>query len=138
MKYSFDYTGEFKEAVELFYTDTDTDGKQTDCPFVWADAKQQLPVLNMEKLELFDKIFREMNCAARVNGAAIEASIDEDELVGTIRLTCSEFDIILGDEDVIRRALVGALKKADVVVIRSVENKVVIIMTVNLKKYLTD
>lgn len=75
-----------------------------------ADAKQQLPILNVEKLKLFDEIFRLLNCAARVHGATIDALIDENELVGKIRLKCAEFDMILEDEDVIRRALVFALK----------------------------
>ena len=55
-----------------------------------------------------------------------------------IRLKCAEFDIILGDEDVIRRALVFALKKSDTVVVQSVEGKVAVTITVSLKKYLTN
>ena len=107
-------------------------------PFILADAKQQLPILNVEKLKLFDEIFRLLNCAARVHGATIDALIDENELVGKIRLKCAEFDIILGDEDVIRRALVFALKKSDTVVVQSVEGKVAVTITVSLKKYLTN
>ena len=43
-----------------------------------------------------------------------------------------------GDEDVTRRALVFALKKADAAVIQSVEGKVAVAITVSLKKYLTN
>ena len=74
----------------------------------------------------------------RVHGATMDVLIDENQLVGKIRLKCAEFDIILGDEDVTRRALVFALKKADAAVIQSVEGKVAVAITVSLKKYLTN
>lgn len=136
MKYTFDYSGEFNESVKLF--DTETDEMQIEYPFILADAKQQLPILSVEKLKLFDEIFGLLNCAARVHGATMDALIDENQLVGKIRLKCAEFDIILGDEDVTRRALVFALKKADAAVIQSVEGKVAVAITVSLKKYLTN
>ena len=136
MKYTFDYSGEFNESIKLF--DTETDEIQIEYPFTLADAKQQLPILNVEKLKLFDEIFRLLNCAARVHGATIDVLIDENEFVGKIRLKCAEFNIILGDEDVIRRALVFALKKSDTVVVQSVEDRVAVTITVSLKKYLTN
>lgn len=136
MKYTFDYSGEFNESVKLF--DTETDEMQIEYPFILADAKQQLPILSVEKLKLFDEIFGLLNCAARVHGATMDVLIDENQLVGKIRLKCAEFDIILGDEDVTRRALVFALKKADAAVIQSVEGKVAVAITVSLKKYLTN
>lgn len=136
MKYTFDYSGEFNESVKLF--DTETDEIQIEYPFILADAKQQLPTLSVEKLKLFDEIFGLLNCAARVHGATMDVLIDENQLVGKIRLKCAEFDIILGDEDVTRRALVFALKKADAAVIQSVEGKVAVAITVSLKKYLTN
>lgn len=136
MKYTFDYSGEFNESVKLF--DTETDEIQIEYPFILADAKQQLPILSVEKLKLFDEIFGLLNCAARVHGATMDVLIDENQLVGKIRLKCAEFDIILGDEDVTRRALVFALKKADAAVIQSVEGKVAVAITVSLKKYLTN
>lgn len=136
MKYTFDYSGEFNESVKLF--DTETDKIQIEYPFILADAKQQLPTLSVEKLKLFDEIFGLLNCAARVHGATMDVLIDENQLVGKIRLKCAEFDIILGDEDVTRRALVFALKKADAAVIQSVEGKVAVAITVSLKKYLTN
>ena len=136
MKYTFDYSGEFNESIKLF--DTETDEIQIEYPFTLADAKQQSPILNVEKLKLFDEIFRLLNCAARVHGATIDVLIDENEFVGKIRLKCAEFNIILGDEDVIRRALAFALKKSDTVVVQSVEDKVAVTITVSLKKYLTN
>lgn len=136
MKYTFDYSGEFNESIKLF--DTETDEIQIEYPFILADAKQQLPILSVEKLKLFDEIFGLLNCAARVHGATMDVLIDENQLVGKIRLKCAEFDIILGDEDVTRRALVFALKKADAAVIQSVEGKVAVAITVSLKKYLTN
>ncbi len=133
MKYTFDYSGEFNESIKLF--DTETDEIQIEYPFILADAKQQLPILSVK---LFDEIFGLLNCAARVHGATMDVLIDENQLVGKIRLKCAEFDIILGDEDVTRRALVFALKKADAAVIQSVEGKVAVAITVSLKKYLTN
>ncbi len=133
MKYTFDYSGEFNESIKLF--DTETDDIQIEYPFILADAKQQLPILSVK---LFDEIFGLLNCAARVHGATMDVLIDENQLVGKIRLKCAEFDIILGDEDVTRRALVFALKKADAAVIQSVEGKVAVAITVSLKKYLTN
>ena len=136
MKYTFDYSGEFNEAIGLF--NTDTNEIQVEYQFNWSDTKQQLPVLDIEKLKLFDKMFQLLNYAAKISGATIEVSIDENELVGQIVMKCVDYYIILDGDDGTRRALVFALEKADTAVIRSVGRKVVIDITVSLKKYLTN
>ena len=85
---------------------------------------------------MFDEMFKLLNCAAKVRGAIIDVSIDENELVGQIMLACTDYYIILDADDATRRALVFALEKA--AVIKAIQGKVVIDMTLSLKKYLTN
>ncbi len=136
MKYTFDYSCEFNESLKCF--DTGGHERLMKHPLDFIDTKFQISVLDNEKLELFNDMFKLLNCAAKISGATIEMSIDEKELVGQIVLKCTEYYIILDGDDATRRALVFALEKADTAVIRNVGNKVVIDMNVSLKKYLTN
>ena len=77
--------------------------------------------------------------AARIGFPAEFAVVgDENELVGQIMLACTDYYIILDADDATRRALVFALEKADTAVIKAIQGKVVIDMTLSLKKYLTN
>ncbi len=136
MKYTFDYSGEFNESLKCF--DTEEHERLMEHPLDFIDTKFQISVLDNEKLELFNDMFKLLNCAAKISGATIEMSIDENELVGQIILTCTEYYIILDGDDATRRALVFALEKADTAVIKNIDGKVVIDVKKSLKKYLTN
>lgn len=107
-------------------------------PLDWFDIKSPISILDNNKLKLFDEMFKLLNYAAKISGATIEVSIDENELVGQIMITCTDYYIILDSDDATRCALVFALEKADTAVIKAIDGKVVIDITVSLKKYLTN
>ena len=136
MKHTFDYSGEFNEAIQCF--DTETQGRFIEHPLDWFDIKSPISILDNNKLKLFDEMFKLLNNAEKISGATIEVSIDENELVGQIMITCTDYYIILDSDDATRCALVFALEKADTAVIKAIDGKVVIDITVSLKKYLTN
>lgn len=136
MKHTFDYSGEFNEAIQCF--DTEPPRRFMGHPLDLFDIKSPISILDNDKLKLFDEMSKLLNYAAKINGATIDVSIDENELVGQIMLTCTDYYIILDADDATRRALVFALEKADTAVIKAIDGKVVIDMTVSLKKYLTN
>ena len=136
MKHTFDYSGEFNEAIQCF--DAETRGRLMEPPLDLFDIKSKISILDNDKLKMFDEMFKLLNCAAKVRGAIIDVSIDENELVGQIMLACTDYYIILDADDATRRALVFALEKADTAVIKAIQGKVVIDMTLSLKKYLTN
>lgn len=136
MKHTFDYSGEFNEAIQCF--DTETHRRFMVHPLDLFDIKSPISILDNDKLKLFDEMFKLLNCVAKISGATIDVSIDENELVGQIMLTCTDYYIILDADDVTRRALVFALEKADTAVIKAIDGKVVIDMMLSLKKYLTN
>lgn len=136
MKHTFDYSGEFNEAIQCF--DAETHGRLMEPPLDLFDIKSKISILDNDKLKMFDEMFKLLNCAAKVRGAIIDVSIDENELVGQIMLACTDYYIILDADDATRRALAFALEKADTAVIKAIQGKVVIDMTLSLKKYLTN
>lgn len=136
MKHTFDYSGEFNEAIQCF--DTEPPRRFMEHPLDLFGIKFPISILDNDKLKLFDEMSKLLNYAAKINGATIDVSIDENELVGQIMLTCTDYYIILDADDATRRALVFTLEKADTAVIKAIDGKVVIDMTVSLKKYLTN
>lgn len=107
MKHTFDYSGEFNEAIQCF--DAETHGRLMEPPLDLFDIKSKISILDNDKLKMFDEMFKLLNCAAKVRGAIIDVSIDENELVGQIMLACTDYYIILDADDATRRALVFAL-----------------------------
>lgn len=136
MKRTFDYSNEFNEAMKHFESESSVEFTQ--CLFDLTNIKFQLPVLDINKVKLFNDMFRLLNSAAQVNGGAIDMFINEDDMIGQIILHGSDYCVILDDDDITRRALIFALKNADTVLITNADSNVIIDISLSLKKYLTN
>lgn len=136
MKHTFNYSDEFNEAMKHFESESSVEFTQ--CLFDLTDIKFQLPVLDINKIKLFNDMFRLLNSAAKVNGGTIDIMINEDDMIGKIILRGSDYCVISDDDDITRRALIFALKNADTVLITNADKNVIIDISLSFKKYLTN
>lgn len=123
MKYYFDYSNELNNALDVFDDEIPKDYVGSVLYDINKNSTSKL--FDLRKLELFHKMFELMNCAAKVTGASIEVSINENELVGQIILKCTDYYMMTAEDDIPRRAIMFALRHSDSVVIRNIKDKVV-------------
>lgn len=129
MKYSFDYSNEFDQAMKFLEIPLEKKREtgSLECPAVSKEA------LNPKKLDLFCELVHLMKTATKVNGGMIEVTIDETAQIGQIVVTGVGYYMFGDEKDISKAALLFALKQMDSMIVRSSDNHVVIDIMLNLK-----